>query len=169
MSMSGNSEETRVYYEAAAKLLAENRYEEALEQLEQVISRDPDDAIAYSNKAMILLPLQRYEEALAACEQAIKINPDDAITYVNKSAALMHLRRYEEVVTACDRAAQLDPNAATNDPGVYINKYLALLILGREVEAAQLYDVIQQHPHIRDRLLRLLLSMMKGEAAFKRL
>jgi hypothetical protein len=81
----------------------------------------------------------------------------------------MHMRRYEEVITACDRAAQLDPNAAINDPGVYINKYLALLILAREVEAAQLYDVIQQYPHIKDRLLRLLLSMMKGEAAFKRL
>jgi tetratricopeptide (TPR) repeat protein len=118
---------------------------------------------------MILLPLQRYEEALTACEQAIRINPNDAITYVNKSAALMHLQRYEEVVESCDEAARLDPNAAATDPGVYINKYLALLIQGREVEAAQLYDLIQQYPKTRERLLHLLLSMMKGEASFKRL
>ncbi len=169
IKVSSNAEKTKVYYETAAQLLAVGKYEEALEQLEQVIACDPEDAIAYSNKAMILLPLQRYEEALVACEQALRINPDDAITYVNKSAALMHLRRYEEVVTACDEAARLDPNAAATDPGVYINKYLALLILGREAEAAQLYGLIEQYPKIKERLLRLILSMMKGEAAFKRL
>lgn len=167
--MGSDSKETKSYYETAAQLLASSKYEEALEQLEQVIRCDPDDAIAYSNKAMILLPLHRYEEALTACEQAIRIKPDDAITYVNKSAALMHLQRYEEVVTACDEATRLDPNAAATDPGVYINKYLALLILGREAEAAQLYVVIEQHPKIKERLLRLILAMMKGEASFKRL
>ena len=167
--MNSDSEASKSHYEAAAQLLAGGKYEEALIQLEQVISSNPDDALAYSNKAMILLPLQRYEEALAACEQALRINPGDAITYVNKSAALMHLQRYDEVVTACDEAARLDPNAAETDPGVYINKYLALLILGREAEAAQLYGTIQQYPKIRDRLLRLILSMMKGEASFKKL
>jgi len=167
--VSSDSEKTKVYYETAAQLLANGKYEEALEQLEQVIDCDPDDAIAYSNKAMILLPLQRYEEALSACEQALRINPGDAVTYVNKSAALMHLQRYEEVVAACDEAARLDPGVAANDPGVYINKYLALLILGREAEAAQLYGIIQQYPKTRERLLRLILSMMKGEASFKRL
>ena len=140
-----------------------------MEQLEQVIACDPDVAISYSYKAMIFLPLQRYVEALTACEQALRINPHDAITYVNKSAALMHLQRYEEVVTACDEAARLDPNAAATDPGVYINKYLALLILGREPEATQLYRTIEQYPKTRERLLRLLLTMMKGEASFKRL
>jgi tetratricopeptide (TPR) repeat protein len=169
MLVSDDAEETKSYYETAAQLLAGGKYEEALDQLEQVIRHDPDDAIAYSNKAMILLPLQRYEEALTACEQAIRINPGDAITYVNKSAALMHLQRYEEVVTACDEATRLDPNAAATDPGVYINKYLALLILGREAEAAQLYALIEQHPKTKERLLRLILAMMKGEASFKRL
>jgi tetratricopeptide (TPR) repeat protein len=165
--VSDDLKETKDYYEAAAQLLASGKYEEALEQLEQVIRSDPEDAIAYSNKAMILLPLQRYQEALDACEQAIRIKPDDAISYVNKSAALMHLQRYEEVVTACDEAARLDPNAAATDPGVYINKYLALLILGRETEAAQVYELIQQYPKTRERLLRLILTMMKGEASFK--
>jgi tetratricopeptide (TPR) repeat protein len=82
---------------------------EALDDCEQAIRLDPNNAAAFSLKGRTLLHLSRYQEALAASEQAIRLDPNDGAAFNLRAEALAHLGRYQEALAAFEQAIRLDP------------------------------------------------------------
>ena len=91
----------------------QNKYEEAIEQLQEVIEMNPDDDItlenAYFNLGVANLRLQRYPEALKAFETAIDIEPWDMAAYVNAAIIAEELGQNEKAIKYWTRYDRLLP------------------------------------------------------------
>jgi len=93
----------------AQTLYQTNRFDEALESFEQVISLDPKLMDAHLGKAMILLDKGNYFESIGAIDKAIRIQPS-ALLYTNKGVALLRTKRFDEALKSHDKAIKMDPN-----------------------------------------------------------
>lgn len=60
------------------------RYKEAIELLEKVIEKGPEDSDAWLFKSIALRSLSRYEEAIDAFIKAIEMDPENALCYTFK-------------------------------------------------------------------------------------
>lgn len=80
---------TRIY-------LADNRYDEALETLDELQKVLPDAFEGYDLKAQILCARGRYDEALAISEAGCKRFPDDANLAITKLKVLVEMEKDEE-------------------------------------------------------------------------
>jgi tetratricopeptide (TPR) repeat protein len=69
------------------RLLAEERFAEAIQQLGQAIKLDPSLSLAYNARGYALFRLRRYTEAIKDFDEAIRLNPKYANAYLNRSAA----------------------------------------------------------------------------------
>ena len=74
------------YHSLGRKLLQEDRFEEAIEQLTEAVKLDPVLAQAYNARGYAHFRLKQYAEALADFDRAIKLYPGYANAYVNRAA-----------------------------------------------------------------------------------
>ena len=77
--------------------------EEALEELEGEIKRDPQSAIAYWLKGSILYDQAQYDAAIGPLQTALHLQPDHVDAQLQLTQALRFLGRYGEVDEACKR------------------------------------------------------------------
>ena len=75
------------YNARGRKLLQEDRYQEAIEQLTEALKLDPSLSLACNARGFAHFRLKQYPEALADFNQAIRLNPSYLNAYVNRSAA----------------------------------------------------------------------------------
>jgi superkiller protein 3 len=127
-------------YWKAMTLRALDREVEALECLDEVLARTPDDPDAADHRAAILYNLNRYDEALAAYDVALALAPADDPHALNywKGQTLYNLKRYEEALVAYDTALTV---ASPNDPhALNYWKGRALYYLDRDEESIACFD-----------------------------
>ena len=74
------------------------RCEEAIEILDRILARQPDNAHAMTAKGHALLGLQKHVESLPYFDQALTINPEIEEAQVFKGMALYFLGRYDEAL-----------------------------------------------------------------------
>ena len=102
-------------YQAAAALLRQQRYAEALATYREVLEIDPEHTRAQAAVGQTLFALERYEEALEALRAAAALPPDPSqagrLQGLMGRAAL-ELGRSEEAAHHFERALQLDPRNA---------------------------------------------------------
>jgi protein O-GlcNAc transferase len=87
-------------------LRALRRTVEALAVFDEVLSRQPKNAMAHYNRGVALMDQNRTEDALAAFDRALRLAPDLAVAHANRATALNALGRAEEALAAYDRAPQ---------------------------------------------------------------
>jgi GT2 family glycosyltransferase/Tfp pilus assembly protein PilF len=76
------------------------RYAEAAELWNQVITLQPDMAEAYTNLSSLYLKLKKYDQAYAASKQAVILNPDSKEALLNFSTAgLSRGKTFESILT----------------------------------------------------------------------
>lgn len=97
------------YFNRAITLYDMQRYEEALEDFREVVSRSPDDAAVLNNVGMILYRLGRHEEALDSLEQALAIDGNYIQAYGNCCQVLEALQRFDAALDACGRMIAIAP------------------------------------------------------------
>lgn len=100
--------------QAKAQLLASlERYPEALEYYNQVVSYRPDSEGAYLGKAELLLRMGRLDDAIAQYEVSVERWPDSAMS-LNAFGYTLADRtdRYKEAARLIKKALKLDPNSA---------------------------------------------------------
>jgi len=100
--------------QAKAQLLASlERYPEALEYYNQVVSYRPDSEGAYLGKAELLLRMGRLDDAIAQYELSVERWPDSAMS-LNAFGYTLADRtdRYKEAARLIKKALKLDPNSA---------------------------------------------------------
>jgi Tfp pilus assembly protein PilF len=93
----------------AGELLRENRVNQALELLEQAITRDPSNGRAHAQLAKILLSAGRPNEARQAFERTTVVNPSDADAFFQMGVIHQRLRDLERAITAFRKAVELSP------------------------------------------------------------
>ena len=89
----------------ARTLISEERYEEALVELEEAVAADPEDADAWNLVGFSYRKLERYEPALEGYAKALAIDPrhTEAIEYLGELyLALDDLPRAEEQLARLD-------------------------------------------------------------------
>lgn len=101
----------KLYQEAVNKYDAGN-YEGAVEDLNQVIELDPQNAFAYNRRGDAYYRLGDYEQAQADSSQAILLNPQDANAYFDRGFAFSELGKYKEAIADYTQAIKLNSQDA---------------------------------------------------------
>lgn len=127
----------------AQSMLANQRYEEAIEYYDQVIESKKFLPKAYSGKAEALVALESIDEAIKCCDVAISLDPNHHWAYNIKGNAYYAADKYEESLEFYKKAASLDP-----DESLYQNNIACSLnSLNRFDEAIEYCDkALQLNP-----------------------
>ena len=75
------------FHARGRKLLQEERFAEAIQQLTEAVRLDPALALAYNARGYAYYRLKQYPQAMADFDRAISLNPGYANAYQNRSAA----------------------------------------------------------------------------------
>ena len=89
------------YLMAAVKLAFANRVDEALAELNRVLSLQPNHLVVLTMKGELLHQAGRFEDALGIFNQALERSSDPELL-LNKGAALHALRKHEEALAVLD-------------------------------------------------------------------
>ncbi|MEH1999529.1 MAG: tetratricopeptide repeat protein [Nostoc sp.] len=101
----------KLYQEGVNKYQAGN-YEGAVEDFNQVIKLDPQNALAYNSRGDAYYRLGDYEQAQADSSQAILLNPQDANAYFDRGFAFSELGKYKEAIADYTQAIKLNSKNA---------------------------------------------------------
>ncbi|MEH2414348.1 tetratricopeptide repeat protein [Nostoc sp.] len=101
----------KLYQEGVNKYQAGN-YEGAVEDFNQVIKLDPQNALAYNRRGDAYYRLGDYEQAQADSSQAILLNPEDANAYFDRGFAFSELGKYKEAIADYTQAIKLNSKNA---------------------------------------------------------
>lgn len=121
-------------------LLADKKYQEAVDSNNMAIKLGYDGCVAWDNLGNALLHLGRYEECMQACNHAIKIYPDNVASRVNMSRLYMHSEQYDEAHALLTEALRIQPDnfiALNNVCSILLRKKLydkALIIAEKQIE-----------------------------------
>ena len=64
-----------------------NELDRNIQDYDEAIRLDPQDAIVYNNRGYAYGKLGQYERAIQDYDEAIRLNPQDAIAYYNRGLA----------------------------------------------------------------------------------
>lgn len=87
-----------------------NDNNKALEVYDQIIKKNINCYLVYSNKGFVLKALGRYDEAIVAFQTALKLNPDDFISYNNLGGVYYQMGQFCNAVDNFSKALQIQPN-----------------------------------------------------------
>jgi tetratricopeptide (TPR) repeat protein len=124
----------RVQY--AICLLKAERYNEALENINQVIEVNPRCFIAWILRGAALSLLDSYEEASVAFEKATTTNPENEFGWLSQGFNLVNLHRHEEAIVFFNKALEINPD----DSLALSLKGLTFLLLRRYAQAIESID-----------------------------
>ena len=156
---------TQAPYLLGCLYFQQERYSEALEQLETSIRFDPHNAAALDALGSVLGRLQRPEDALKAFRRATDLEPKNAEFGLNIGRALIQLERYDEAVLMLEKAITRKPAYTDAINGLAT----ALKYLNRPEEAIQSYvsclELDPSHEHANINLASLYVELNRLEDA----
>lgn len=125
------------------------RHDEALAEIGQARSLDPNLLIARSLEGQFLVMARRYEEALERLDATVEHAPRFVQGHVMRAYPLIALRRYDEAVRSCDIAIDLEariPRFGAVGPRVFPSalRAYALARAGRRGEAEAALERIRR-------------------------
>jgi tetratricopeptide (TPR) repeat protein len=124
------------WYDKGNALLAQGKFEEAIQAYDRAIDLDHMDPDALINKGVALYHLRKYDEAVEAYDKAINIDSEKGDAWYNKGLSLVELGREAEAEEALNKAIEINPQ----DEGAWISKGLALYNLGEYDRAIEAFD-----------------------------
>ena len=87
-------------------------YEQAVENLSEVIALEPDNAEAYYQRGLAYGHLENWEQALADFDTAIELAADDPRAYSKRALVYLPLGDSAQAIADCNQALKLDPDHA---------------------------------------------------------
>ena len=104
-------------YKTANNKLADGLYEEAIEDLNDSLSLDPEHVGAHLTMAITLIQLKRNDEAFEWFDRTLALDPENAAAYANRGILNDRLGNYEQALEDYKRALIIDGEIAEG-PGV---------------------------------------------------
>lgn len=99
--------EAEIIYWKALILMRENKFNEALQLLNQSANLNPSRAETYSWRGIAYYNLKQYPEAIADYTKAIQMNPKDGASYVNRAVAYYDSGKYKLAFADLNSAGQM--------------------------------------------------------------
>ena len=125
-----------MYNKRGTAYIERDDYRAALDDFNQALRLDPQNASAHFNRGLAYGRLEQYQAALDDYTEAIRINPEYASAYSNRGFIYAKLQNYQAALDDCTRAIQLDPGEAE----AYSNRGLAYRELKNYRAALDYYD-----------------------------
>jgi Flp pilus assembly protein TadD len=98
----------------ASHFVEAGAWEPAIERLNEVIRRDPENGTAYQQRAFVLLELGKFNDALVDAEAAVSFERDDFESYLARGAAYIKVGRLEEALADLTRYIDEEDVRATD-------------------------------------------------------
>lgn len=99
-----------IFYSLKSQILIyQEKYDEALNTLDQAIALFPQYTNAYSEKASIYSQLEKYDEAVKCYKLGIKDNPKDLTLYTQLSYILFETGDNTEILECLEKLIEQDP------------------------------------------------------------
>lgn len=92
----------------ALTLLAMNRPEAALADLQQALALDPGYATAWTNQGKVFVSIQRFSDALNAYDRALELDDADPYTWNDRGVLLYQMGQCQAALESIDQAIRLD-------------------------------------------------------------
>ncbi len=124
--------------ESIVQLIEENNLDNALHDVNDIISKFPDLTIAYDLKGLILSKTGKIDEAMEAFSKAVTIEPGFAIAWYNMGRLEQKQGNFEQARIYLDRAINLQEDLTK----AYFDRASVLKSLGEKEEALKDYDKI---------------------------
>lgn len=138
-------------------------YDKAIQDLDEAIRRNPDDAEAYVNRGIAYVAKGEYNRAIQDFDQAIRLKPDDDAAYGGLASAYANQGDYDRAIQAYDQTLRLSPNSAYNS--LWRAKLLFELARFSDVADA-LETLVNAHPEFTEGALWLSLAQRRaGDSA----
>jgi len=94
-------------YDEANRLKRENKLEEAVALLNQVLAQDDKHVLTYSALGVILQRLGRLDEAVANARKVCELEPNDPFSFTQLSVICQRCGRIQDAEDAMARAHRL--------------------------------------------------------------
>jgi tetratricopeptide (TPR) repeat protein len=121
---------------AIQALLDRGRGAEALDRLDPLLAKSPDDAAALRLRANARFMEGELEAGKADLERCLALDPQLRQAWLDRAGVAIAEGRYPDALSDLGRARALDPAALDND----LNEGAVLLLLGRLGEASTRFD-----------------------------
>ncbi len=119
---------------------------EAIQDLNQFISLNSQEARAYNFRGLSYANLRQYDKAIEDYNKAIELNPNYDEAYANRGQAYTNKALYERAIQDYDKAISLNPEL----PGIFGLRAFAYLSLGKYQNALEdLNKAINFNPNDR--------------------
>jgi tetratricopeptide (TPR) repeat protein len=83
------------------------QYDRAIEDLDQAIRFDPNDAFAFRNRGTSYARKGQYDHAIEDLDQAIRLNPNDAVAFSNRGLSYSGKGQYDHAIEDLDQTIRL--------------------------------------------------------------
>lgn len=100
-------------YHKAHLLYQQQRYQDAVKVVNQMLSIEPNDAESLALLALCNLQLEEYPQALSAIDSAVAADPNNAYILYIKAVILANMRKLAEALVLVDQAISLNPEDAS--------------------------------------------------------
>ncbi|KAB8334245.1 tetratricopeptide repeat protein [Scytonema tolypothrichoides VB-61278] len=114
--------------------------EKALDEFQNIITIQPNDAKAWKGRGDALLNLGRLPGALGSYNKALQIEPDNLKALNNKGKVLSKLGKYQEALEAHEKVLKQN----NSDVDAWSGKGIAYLSLGQNKEATEAFEKVKQ-------------------------
>lgn len=127
----------------ADKLLNQNKFDEALIEIDSVLSKDPKNPHALLGKALISYYKANHKDALTYFDQVIEIDKQNKYPYYLKGIVLFELSDYPKALETVNKSLEIDSSYVT----ALILKCNILRESGNHTEADKcLQEVVKYKP-----------------------
>lgn len=96
-------------YSLAHIALAEHRYEESLNYVDEALKLEPESDNFHSLRASVYIHLKDYQQAIISATTALELNPENVDAMNNASTALIGMSKYAEALDLLKTALSIDP------------------------------------------------------------
>jgi len=94
----------------AEDLLFAGETDQAMEIIENVLAREPDNALGHFLQGNVFLEIHQYEEALSAYSEAISLDPQLKDVYYNRGIAYIQIYRLEDALDDFTHSIDSNPS-----------------------------------------------------------
>lgn len=98
------------YYLLAHIFSKQNKFQDALSELQTALGFNPNEINYHIQKAFVLRSLYRYEEALEESKAALQLDPNNLPAIINLGFTLHNLQRFSEAEQVYFRGLTIEPN-----------------------------------------------------------
>ncbi|HUU01701.1 MAG TPA: tetratricopeptide repeat protein [Myxococcota bacterium] len=93
--------------EEAKELMGSDKFDSALEKLDEAVAEDPESVPAHYHRGICLAERHRFDEALLAFARVSELDPEEANSYFNSGKIHWYQERYSEALAPLQKAIDL--------------------------------------------------------------